>query len=115
MNFQNLRLGKTYDTEDVRRLLEVATGHPCTIMDVSNLSRPGKMLRSARVRKGVYNQKAVMDVMTAITRRRLATQLGRTSQQYLDLSHAIACPDCKGIAVEWEGKYLCENNHTGDA
>lgn len=113
MNFLNLRLGKTYDTEDVRKLLEAASGHPCTIMDVANLSRPGKMLRSARVRKGVYNQKAVMDVMKAITIRRLATRLGRISQQYLDQSHAIECPQCKALAVNWDGKYLCIKDHTG--
>jgi hypothetical protein len=98
----------TYDTETVRQLLGLKT-----LQDVRNLTRPGKPLHDALVRRGSFDQRKVKKFLPIFIRRELAAQLGRTSPRFLDDSHSVKCSQCNGIAVEWEGSLLCENGHNG--
>jgi hypothetical protein len=98
----------TYDTETVRQLLGLKT-----LQDVRNLTRPGKPLHDALVRRGSFDQRKVKKFLHIFIRRELAAQLGRTSPRFLDNSHTATCPQCSGITVEWEGSLLCENGHNG--
>lgn len=96
----------TYDTETVRQLLGLRT-----LEDVWNLTRLGKPLHNAQVRRGSFSQRRVKSVQAQFIRRKLAAKLGRVSPRFLDNSHSVRCPQCPGIAVEWEGRTLCENDH----
>jgi len=100
----------TYDTETVRQLLGLKT-----LEDVRNLTRPGAALHNAQVRRGAFNTMKVAYARKKFIRRALAAQLGRTSPRFLDNSHSRRCsePECGAIAVEWEGRTLCENGHQG--
>lgn len=102
-----------YDTETVRLMVEEATATPTTTQDIWNLARPGALLDKAQIRRGYYSGQKTRRVIAAMLRRRLATQLGRTSPRLLDDSHSIKCKTCQGIAVEWEGRWLCERGHGG--
>jgi hypothetical protein len=115
MNMPSLRqiAEATFDAREVVKLLSYARGRPATIMDVANLSRPGKPLDPARVARGVYDRKTTLSVMRALLRVRLATELGRVNQQLLPLDSAYTCPECKGDAVQWEGAWRCEHGHQG--
>lgn len=97
----------TYDTETVRQLLKLRT-----LEDVRNLTRPGKPLADALVRRGSFNRHKVKKLQAKFIRRELAAQLGRISPRFLDDSHSVTCPKCPGVAVEWEGRTACENGHT---
>lgn len=97
----------TYDTETVRQLLGLGS-----LQDVWNLTRPGKPLHEALVRRGSFNKQMVKRAQAQFIRRELAAQLGRRSPRFLDNSHSATCPQCNGVAVEWEGSLLCENGHT---
>lgn len=103
----------TYDTETVRQMVEAATASPTNATDIKNLSRPGNLLGDAKVRPGVFSKEKTRRVITAILRRRLAAQLGRVSPRLLDDSHSITCRTCGGVAVKWEGRWLCEEGHGG--
>lgn len=96
----------TYDTETVRQLLGLKSKQ-----DVWNLTRPGKPLHDAQVRRGSFNKHMVKQAQAQFIRRELAAQLGRTSPRFLDHSHTTKCPQCTGVTVEWEGSLLCENGH----
>jgi len=100
----------TYDTEIVRQLLKLGT-----LQDVRNQTRPGKPLHGALVRRGAFSVRKVKNALPLYVRRRLAAQLGRVSPRFLDNSHSRECPhpQCGGLAVEWEGRTLCENGHQG--
>ena len=102
-----------YDHETVRLMVAEATASITTSQDVSNLCRPGALLHSAVIRPGFFNKTKTQRAIAAILRRRLAAQLGRTSPRLLDKSHDLTCNTCGGIAVEWEGSWLCENRHGG--
>ena len=106
-------LKSIYDTEQVRQLLEAASGEPKTIMDVQNLLRPGKILKHTHIRPGSFDRRGVNEVMDAVLRRRLARELGRISPRFLDLDDCIDCPECGAVAVRWEGKWKCESGHEG--
>lgn len=96
----------TYDTETVRQLLGLRS-----LQDVWNLTRPGKPLHDAQVRRGSFNKQMVKRAEAQFIRRELAAQLGRKSPRFLNDSHSAACPQCIGVTVEWEGSLLCENGH----
>lgn len=96
----------TYDTETVRQLLDLRT-----LEDVQNLTRPGKPLHKARVRRGSFHKGMVKAARPQFVRRKLAAQLGRVSPRFLDDSHSRNCSQCSGVAVEWESRTLCENGH----
>lgn len=98
----------TYDTETVRQLLGLRTTE-----DVWNLTRPGGALHNAQVRRGAFSTQKVRNVRARFVRRALAAQLGRVSPRFLDNSHSRTCAECGAIAVEWEGRTLCENGHQG--
>jgi len=105
----NINIKPTYDTETVRQLLDLPR-----LQDVRNLTRPGKPLFEALIRggaRGRYDPFKVRRVRTQMIRRRLAETLGRISPRFLRESHSRTCGTCGGIAVEWEGKVLCENGH----
>lgn len=100
----------TYDTETVRILLDLPNAR-----DVRNLTKPGKALFEALIRdggpRGRYDVRRVRRVRAQMIRRRLAEKLGRTSPRFLPDANSWECPTCKGIAVAWGGKVLCENGH----
>lgn len=96
-----------YDTEAVRLLLELDSPQ-----EVYNMSRPGHVLHSAHIRRGVYNKHKVDVLRAQFIRRRLAARLGRISPRLLDDSASRTCNQCKSLAVMWEGKFLCEEGHT---
>lgn len=102
----NITLTPTYDTEAVRQLLGLRT-----LEDVWNLTRPGGALHDAQIRRGAFNTQKVRNVRARFVRRALAAQLGRVSPRFLDHSHSRSCSECGAIAVKWEGRTLCENNH----
>lgn len=102
-----------YTTKDVIELFTYADGKPCKMVDLLNQCRPGKPLEDARVRRGVYDKRAIDMLVAAKIRRRLARDLGRISSRYLEMDHALKCPECGAIAVTWEGKWKCEAGHTG--
>lgn len=102
-----------YDHETVRLMVEEATASITTSQDVSNLCRPGALLHSCVIRPGFFKKAPTQRVVISMLRRRLAAQLGRTSPRLLDKSHDLTCNTCSGIAVEWEGSWLCENGHGG--
>jgi hypothetical protein len=102
-----------YDNETVRKMLEIATAKDCTLQDVSNLCRRGALLYHAQIHPGFFGKVRTDHVITAILRRRLAAQLGRVSPRLLDSSHDLTCNTCQGIAVKWEGRWLCQNGHGG--
>lgn len=106
----DIKPNPTYDTESVRRLLDLPSAQ-----DVRNLTRPGKPLYEALIRddgaRGRYNVRRVHRVRSQMIRRRLAETLGRISPRFLPESNSRTCETCEGIAVEWDGKILCENGH----
>jgi len=102
-----------YTTANVIKLLEYANDRHVTNMEVANLRRPGKLLERAYIGHACYDRKATDVVIIAILRRRLASELGRTSPRLMDLGNEYICPECQGIAVKWEGLWKCEQGHTG--
>ena len=96
----------TYDTETVRDLLGLDT-----TKDVWNLTRPGKPLHGAQVRRGAFSPQKVRNLRAQFVRRALAQRLGRISPRFLNHSHSRTCPQCGALAVEWEGRTLCESGH----
>lgn len=103
----NTKIQPVYTTEQVRQILGLPHAQ-----DVRNLTRTGKALHKALVARGAFSAHRVQWVRKKMVRRRLAEQLGRISPRFLDESHSCACPECQGLAVEWEGRILCENGHT---
>jgi len=103
-----------FDTETVRKMMEEATGRPTTLADVANQVRPGKLLDRAQVRPGFFKKSETAKVITAMLRRRMAAQLGRKSPRRLAETHSIKCRTCGGIAVKFEGRWLCEKGHGGN-
>ena len=103
----------TYTINEVVKLLAYATGRPVTQMEVANLTRPGKLLDDCRNARGAYDRHRTMAAMKAMLRRRLAAELGRTNQRFLDADAAYTCPECKGEAVQWDGRWRCERGHEG--
>jgi hypothetical protein len=101
----------TYDTEAVRAMVEQATGTPTKEQDVWNACREGKALAEAVVRRGVFDVKKTKTILAQMHRRRLAASLGRVSPRFLDSSHDAVCPTCKELAVTWEGRSICINEH----
>lgn len=95
----------TYDTETVRQILGLRT-----LEDVWNLTKSGGALHDAQIRRGAFSTQKVRNVRNRFVRRALARRLGRVSPRFLDNSHSRTC-DCGALAVEWEGRTLCENNH----
>jgi len=100
-------LKPTYDTETVRQLLGLET--PRKVWD---LCRRGYSLHGTQVRRGSFDKRKIDILRAQFIRRRLAGKLGRISPRLIDNSHSRTCPECKGIAVEWEGRTLCEKGHT---
>jgi len=105
----------TYDSETVRELLSQASGKQFTAQDIRGLAKKGRPLNKARVRRGSYSVVTVKHLVDKFTRRRLAAQLGRISPRFLDSSRSRDCPQCRGIAVEWGDRVLCENGHDQSA
>jgi len=103
-----------YDTETIRQMVEIATGSPTSAEDIKNLSRPTNLLGEAKIRPGFYSKGKSRRIITAMLRRRLAAQLGRVSPRLLDDSHSITCRTCGGVAVKWDGRWLCEEGHGGN-
>lgn len=100
----------TYDTETVRRILGLPSAQ-----DVRNLTRRGKSLYKALIRdggpRGRFEVQRVNKLHKKMVRRALASKLGRTSPRFLHDRHSRTCETCGGLAVEWEGRILCENEH----
>lgn len=113
MTIEKPKIRSGYDPEAVRKLLEYAAGEPKRIMDVFNLARPGKALEEAQVRRSFFDKARTDRVIAAYLRRRLAKQLGRMSPRFLGPDHELTCISCQGIAVKWQGRWLCENGHGG--
>ena len=103
-----------YDTEAVRQMLEEALAEPQTLGDVANKCRPGGLLEKAHLRGSFFDGFQTRRIMTDILRRRLAAQLGRKSPRLLGPEADIDCISCGGIAVKWDGRWLCENGHGGN-
>jgi hypothetical protein len=101
----------TFDTETVRRLISHASGKDFTARDIHSLTRKGRPLHRAQVRRGSFSTVIIGRLVDKFTRRRLAQALGRISPRFLDDSHSRTCPECRGLAVEWDGRTLCENGH----
>ena len=103
-----------YDTETVRQLVEQASGTPTSTQDIWNLSRAASPLGKAQIRPGFFHKTRVQAVVKSMLRRRLLAQLGRRSPRLPGAEFETRCRTCGGIAVIFEGRWLCENGHGGN-
>lgn len=102
-----------YDVTAVRHMMSEAMGKPMTDLDIYNLSRPGYVLHGAKKRQGFYIKGKTSRIIRRVLLRRLASELGRTSPRLLpEKGHETKCPQCRSIAVLWEGRTRCEKGHT---
>ena len=107
-----LNFKPTYDTEAVRAMVAEATGTPTTQQDIWNACRDGKPLAEAVIRRGAFDVKITKQILAKMHRRRLASILGRINPRFLEEEHSATCPACGGLAVTWEGRGICINEHT---
>lgn len=103
-----------FDVEAVRVMLEQALAAPVTPQDVYDLTRRGYPLEKAQIRRGFYRKATTLAVVREALSKRLLAQLGRVSPRFPGTAHDITCRTCKGHAVSYDGRWLCENGHGGN-